>query len=96
METQTLTRSKQDLPFVFNDFFKSWNEWFVNDTILTHTLNIPNVNSTEHKLEYKVSLAFLGMTKGDFKIDIEENRPTISSEKEENKVEEDKKFTRKE
>ncbi len=96
METQTLTRSKQNLPFVFNDFFKPWNEWFVNDTVLARAQSVPAVNITEHKSEYRVSLAVPGMKKSDFKIDIEDNMLTISSEKEENKEEKDKKFTRKE
>ncbi len=96
METQGLTRSKQNLPLEFNDFFKPWNEWFINDTILTRAISVPAVNITEHKSEYNVSLAVPGMKKSDFKIDIEDNMLTITSEKEENKEEKDKKFTRKE
>lgn len=96
METQTLAHSKHNFPIVFNDFFKPWNEWFVNDTILARAQSVPAVNITEYKNEYKVSLAVPGMKKSDFKIDIEDNMLTISSEKEENKEEKDKKFTRKE
>lgn len=96
METQALTRSKQNLPFVLNDFFKPWNEWFVNDTVLARAQSVPAVNITEHKSEYRVSFAVPGMKKSDFKIDIEDNMLTISSEKEENKEKKDKKFTRKE
>ena len=43
-----------------------------------------------------VSLAAPGMKKDDFKIDLEGNMITISSEKEETKEEKEKKFTRKE
>ena len=43
-----------------------------------------------------VSLAVPGMKKDDFNIDIEGNMLTISSEKEENKEEKEKRFTRKE
>ncbi len=96
METQALTRTKQNLPFVFNDFFRPWNEWFDNDNLFTRALSVPAVNITEHKNEYKVSLAVPGMKKSDFKIDLEDNMLTISSEKEENTEEKDKKFTRKE
>ncbi len=59
-------------------------------------MNVPAVNITEKKDEYQVSLAAPGMRKDDFKIDVEGNMLTISSEKEENKEEKDKKFTRKE
>jgi HSP20 family protein len=43
-----------------------------------------------------VSLAAPGMKKEDFKIDVDGNMLTISSEKEETKEEKEKKFTRKE
>lgn len=59
-------------------------------------MNIPAVNITEHKDDYRVSLAVPGMKKDDFKIDVEGNMLTISSEKETTKEDKDKKFTRKE
>jgi HSP20 family protein len=96
MSTKALTKAGGRMPFVFDDFFKPWNEWFDNGNILGHPMNIPAVNITEHKDEYQVSLAVPGMKKDDFKIDIDGNMLTISSEKEENKEEKDKKFTRKE
>jgi len=43
-----------------------------------------------------LSLAAPGMKKEDFKIDVDGNILTISSEKEENKEDKNKKFTRKE
>ena len=43
-----------------------------------------------------MTLAAPGMKKDDFKIDVDGNMLTISSEKEENKEEKNKKFTRKE
>lgn len=81
---------------VFDDFFKPWNEWFDNGSFWGRTMNIPAVNITENKDEYQVSLAVSGMKKEDFKIAVDGNMLTISSEKEENKEEKDKKFTRKE
>ena len=59
-------------------------------------MKIPAVNITEHKDEYKVSLAAPGLKKDDFKIEVNGNILTISSEKEESKEDFDKKFTRKE
>ena len=59
-------------------------------------LTVPAVNITETKDDYKVSLAIPGMKKDDFKVAIEGNMLTISSEKEENKEEKEKTYTRKE
>jgi HSP20 family protein len=96
MGTQALAKATETMPSLFNDFFKPWNEWFDNSNFLGRTLNMPAVNITEEKDEYKVSLAVPGMKKEDFKIDVDGNMLTISSEKEESKEEKDKKFTRKE
>lgn len=95
MGTQALTKMTERMPFVFDDFFKPWNEWF-DGGLSMRPMNIPAVNITEHKEEFLVSLAVPGMKKDDFKIDLDGNLLTISSEKEENKEEKDKKFTRKE
>ncbi|MBL7703747.1 MAG: Hsp20/alpha crystallin family protein [Ferruginibacter sp.] len=85
-------------PIVFDDFFKPWNEWFDNDSgdMWGRLMNVPAVNITEHKDQYEVALAAPGMKKDDFNIGVEGNMLTISSEKEENKEEKEKKFTRKE
>ena len=96
MATQALSRLSERRPTVFEDFFKPWNEWFDNGGLFGRTMNIPAVNITEQKNDYLVSLAVPGMKKEDFKIDVDGNMLTISSEKEETKEEKDKKFTRKE
>jgi HSP20 family protein len=84
------------MPSVFDDFFKPWNEWFDKSGFPVRMMNLPAVNITEHKDEYLVSLAAPGLKKDDFHIDVDGNMLTISCEKEENKEEKDKKFTRKE
>lgn len=95
MGTQALAKVSERMPFVFDEFFKPWNEWF--DAGFTgRTMNIPAVNITEQKDEFMVSLAVPGMKKDDFKIDVDGNMLTISSEMEENFEEKGKKFTRKE
>jgi len=96
METQALKKLNERIPMVFDDFFKPWNEWFDGGSLWPRSINIPAVNITENQNDYQVSLAVPGMKKDDFKIDVEGNMLTISSEKEENKAEKDKKFTRKE
>lgn len=96
MGTQALSKLSERMPSVFDDFFKPWNEWFDNGNLWSRAINVPAVNIIEHKDEYQVSMAIPGMKKDDFKIDVDGNMLTISSEKEENKEEKDKKFTRKE
>jgi HSP20 family protein len=96
MGTQVLAKLSERMPSVFDDFFKPWNEWFDNGNVWSRTINVPAVNITEQKDNYQVSLAVPGMKKDDFKIDVDGNMLTISSEKEETKEEKDKKFTRKE
>ncbi len=97
MGTQAVTKATERMPSVFNDFFKPWNEWFDNGgSLWNRALTVPAVNITEKANEYQVSLAAPGMKKEDFKIDVDGNMLTISSQKEENKEEKDKKFTRRE
>lgn len=95
MSTQALARLSENMPSVFDDFFKPWNEWF-DGGFRGRVLNVPAVNITEQKDAYEVSLAAPGLKKDDFKIDVDGNMLTISSEKEEKKEEKDKRYTRKE
>lgn len=96
MSTKALMKSGEMFPTVFEDFFKPWNEWFDNGGFLVKVMKMPAVNVTDNKDNYLVSLAAPGMKKNDFKIDVEGNMLTISSEKEENKEEKESKYTRKE
>ena len=96
MGTQALTKSGERMPSVFDDFFKPWNEWFDKGGLWGRVMEVPAVNITEQKDDYLVSLAAPGLKKEDFRIDVDGNMLTISSEKEESKEEKDKKFTRKE
>jgi len=98
MSTKELIRRNQgDLlsPIVFNDLFRPWNEWFDNDNLWSG-LTMPAVNISEDKSSYKVTMAAPGLKKDDFKVEVAENMITITSEKEENKEEKDKKYSRKE
>ena len=81
-------------PSLLDDFFKPWNEWFDNGARRMFTM--PAVNVSEDDKQYRIAVAAPGMKKEDFKIDVDRNMLTISSEKEETKEEKDKKFTRKE
>lgn len=94
MSTKALSRTGETFPAVFEDFFKPFNEWFTNGGQALRTVTMPSVNISENKNEYKVSLAAPGLQKSDFKIDVEGNMITISSEKEEKKDEKDVRYTR--
>lgn len=96
MSTQALTKPFEKQPSVFADFFKPWNEWFDSGSFFGKIMTTPAVNITENKNDYLVALAVPGMKKDDFKIDVEGNMLTISCEKEENKDEKERKFTRRE
>lgn len=97
MSTRAMIRNGGTLPTVFEDFFKPWNEWFDNNnSLLGRTLNVPAVNITETKDEYKLAFAVPGMKKDDFFINVEGNMLTVSSEKEESKTEKEHQYTRKE
>lgn len=96
MATQALTRLSERMPSFFDDFFRPWNEWIGRENGWNALMNLPAVNITEQKNEYQLSVAAPGMKKDDFKLDVDGNILTISSEKEESKEEKDKKFTRKE
>ncbi len=95
MGTQALAKVAEKMPYVFDDFFKPWNEWF-DGGFGGRLTNVPAVNIVEQKDEYLVSLAAPGLKKDDFNINVDGNMITISSEKEENKEEKGKLFTRKE
>ena len=95
MSTRALTKSLAT-PSLFDDFFQPWNEWFNSGSVPERMTTIPAVNVTENKEYYTVSLAVPGLKKEDFKIDIEANMLTISSEREVKEEEKDEKFTRKE
>jgi len=96
MSALTVTRNGGQSPLLFDDFLKPWNQWFDNGSLWDRTMNIPAVNISEHENEFQVSLAVPGMKKSDFKIDVDGNMLTISSEKEQSKEEKEKRFTRKE
>jgi HSP20 family protein len=97
MKTKELTRPVERLPFLFDDFFRPWNEWFGGEKeFLGRMMTIPAVNIKETKDDYMVMLAVPGMKKDDFNIDLEGNLLMISCEKEEKLDEKENFFNRKE
>lgn len=97
MKTKELAKTTERFPFMFDEFFRPWNEWFDGDRMfMGRTMTIPAVNIKETKDDYMVSLAVPGMKKDDFKVDLEGNILTISCEKEETKEEKEMMYNRKE
>ncbi|MFA6924870.1 MAG: Hsp20/alpha crystallin family protein [Bacteroidales bacterium] len=78
------------LPMTINDFFnRDWLDWANNNYSLTG-INLPLANIKESKDEFTVELAAPGMSKEDFKIELNDDILTISSEKKFEKKENDK------
>ena len=71
-----------DMPALFNDFFTRdlWN-WGLSNNSTTNT-TIPAINIREDNDNFYVEVAAPGMTKEDFKVELDGTTLTISSEKE--------------
>jgi HSP20 family protein len=75
---------------IFDDFEKRFYSPF------RHEGFIPAANIIENEKSFDIEIAIPGMKKEDFKINLENNILTVSTEKESEKSEETKNFTRKE
>ena len=86
-----------DMPLLFNDLFSRdlWN-WGLNNNSTTNT-TIPAINIRETADNFEVEVAAPGMKKEDFKVELDGNTLTISSEKEDrHEQQEDGRYTRRE
>lgn len=85
------------LPMLFDDFFnRDLFNWRTSNFSDTNT-SIPAVNIKETPDHYEVEVAAPGMTKNDFKVELDGNTLTISSEKTEQKEDnENERYSRKE
>ena len=85
------------LPGLFDDFFtKDLFDWN-NSNFSTSGTTLPAVNVRETAENFVVEMAAPGMKKEDFKVELNNNLLTISSEKrEEQEQKEGEKYTRKE
>jgi HSP20 family protein len=95
MKNQAVTPFNEKMPAVFEDLFKPWTDLF-DGRFFKREMNVPAVNITEHKDHYELTLPAPGLNKADFKIDVDGDVLTISSENEENSEEKEGKYTRKE
>lgn len=94
-----MKRNNQDypsFPSLFDNLWsRNWMDWANLNFSDTNT-TLPAVNVIENEDEFKIELAAPGMTKDDFKINLEGNILTISSEKKEEKEDKKQNYTRRE
>ena|ERR1700761_993654 len=79
-------------PF-FNDVYSLLNDSFLNEKLATR---IPAVNIAENDNQFEVELAVPGLSKEDFKINLDKNVLSVSAEKKTETVDQNKKFTKRE
>ncbi len=85
------------LPTLFDHFFDNELMNWSNRNYSTTNTTLPSVNIKEDEEAFHVEMAAPGLEKKDFKVELNNNMLTISSEKEEEHEEnEDEQFTRKE
>lgn len=95
LNCKVMLAKRTDVPFVptlFNDLFRDWSTTNFSETNTT----LPAVNIKETENEFIVDVAVPGMEKKDFKIDLDNDVLTISSEKTVNNEESKENYTRKE
>lgn len=80
-------------PFVNTVFDNLFNDSFISDRLITR---VPAVNITESDRGFKIELAAPGLTKSDFKINVDKNVMSISVEKTEEKTDEGNVYSKKE
>ncbi len=92
-----IAKFSNQLPSIFDRFFDGdLFDWSNRNFSLTNT-TLPSVNIKESNDAYTVEVAAPGFNKGDFKVELNRDLLTISSEKQmENETKEDEQFTRRE
>jgi HSP20 family protein len=90
-------RTNMFLPTFWDNFFsKDLSDWGMSNFSSTDT-TLPAVNVKESDEAFEIEVAAPGMSKDDFKVSLENNILTISSEKEEERKQEEKgRYTRRE
>lgn len=91
--TTLVKKQNTAFPSLFNEFFNDdlwgWNTDYTK-------ANVPAVNIAETDEDYRLELAAPGLTKDDIKINVEDHRLVIASEKKEEKEEKKDNYYRKE
>lgn len=96
MEDKTMLpmlRNKSFFPSIVDEFF---GRDYMPTPDFQMGINMPSVNIVECKDDFRIEVAAPGLSKSDFKINIENNVLNISSEKEESNEENDERYMRRE
>lgn len=93
-----LTKSTPSIrPGIYNSILDRFFRDNLNDLWNSNIIEtVPSVNIRENKSDFRIEMAVPGMKKEDFKVDVDGSLVTISSEKETEKKEEDKNYTKRE
>ena len=94
----TLVKRNSDnsFPSLFDNFFsRDWMDWNSSNYSNTNT-TLPAVNVREDDHEFTIEVAAPGMKKDDFKISLDNNQLSISSEIKRENESKDGKYSRKE
>jgi len=89
-----ILKSKSFFPSIVDEFFGK--DYLPNLFEFQTGINMPSVNIIEGKDDFRIEVAAPGLEKGDFKINLENNVLTISSEKEQKREEKDERYMRRE
>jgi HSP20 family protein len=77
------------VPSLFDDFFmRDWLDWS-NANRKTPGTSLPAVNVSETNDDFKIEVAAPGMKRDDFKVELDNNVLTITSERENNQDQKD-------
>lgn len=96
-KAMSLVKFSSNYPTMFDRFFE--NDWFdwTNRNYSTTNTTLPSVNIKESTEDFEVEVAAPGFGKNDFKIELNHDLLTISSDKQvENETKEGQQFTRRE
>jgi len=78
----------------FNDIFESmFQDTFMSDRLMS---KVPAVNISENEDHYHIEMAAPGLTKDDFKIKLDRNLLTVSAEQQNQHVESNKQYNKRE
>ncbi len=86
--------NKRYVPTYWDDFFN--DTFFTNYQVGSNNGTMPAVNVVEQENEFTIDVAAPGLSKNDFRINLEDNVLTVSSEQKEEKNEEKKNYVRRE
>ncbi|MBN2347660.1 MAG: Hsp20/alpha crystallin family protein [Bacteroidales bacterium] len=94
MKMLPILRTRNSWPNLMDEFFS--NNEFLPRFNYQENYSVPAVNVKENNNEYQIEVAAPGLGKNDFKVNVENDVLTISSEKENNVENSDEKVMRRE